>query len=129
MNVYFFCSGLRLSPSLGAIEVIVKSTVDPHDSSDEDQEDGQGHTVFLHLKKFFRGARFTNAWFLNKMAAKYPIHAQVAVGGKVRLTPAFYLSFCVNSEVFTKTDQCSKGLFVPAERTFWDGFLLNHCLD
>jgi hypothetical protein len=45
-----------LSPSLGAIEVIVKSTVDAHDSSDEDQEDGQGHTVFLHLKKFFRGA-------------------------------------------------------------------------
>ena len=87
--MYFICRGLRLSPSLGAIEVIVKSTVDAHDSSDEDQEDGQGHTVFLHLKKFFRGARFTNTWFLNKMAAKYPIHAQVAVGGKVRFIPAF----------------------------------------
>lgn len=77
--MYFICRGLRLSPSLGAIEVIVKSTVDAHDSSDEEQEIGQVHTVFPHLKKFFWGARFTDTWFLNKMA----------VGGKVRLIPDF----------------------------------------
>lgn len=79
--------GLRLGPSLGAIEVIVKSKVDTQVTSDEHSDESsseQGKTVFLHLKKFFRGARFTNPWFLNKMAAKYPLYASVAVGGKVK---------------------------------------------
>jgi len=82
------CRGLRLGSSLGAIEVIVKSKVDSQVASDEHSDESssqQGKTVFLHLKKFFRGARFTNPWFLNKMAAKYPLHASVAVGGKVSL--------------------------------------------
>jgi hypothetical protein len=75
-----------LGPSLGAIDVSVKSKVDAQVPSDEHPDESntqQGKTVFLHLKKFFRGARFTNSWFLNKMAAKYPLYAQVAVGGKV----------------------------------------------
>ncbi|KAG0557888.1 hypothetical protein M758_11G160300 [Ceratodon purpureus] len=82
--------GLRLGPSLGAIEVIVRSKVDAQVPSDEHSDDSssqQGRTVFLHLKKFFRGVRFTNPWFLNKMAAKYPLYAQVAVGGKVKALP------------------------------------------
>lgn len=77
-----------MGPSLGAIEVIVKSKVDTQVTSDEHSDESsseQGKTVFLHLKKFFRGARFTNPWFLNKMAAKYPLYASVAVGGKVSL--------------------------------------------
>ena len=75
-----------MGPSLGAIEVIVKSKVDAQVPSQEyfdESRSRQGKTVFLHLKKFFRGARFTNPWFLNKMAAKYPLYAQAAVGGKV----------------------------------------------
>lgn len=75
-----------MGPSLGAIDVVVKSKVDaqvPSDDHSDESNSQQGKTVFLHLKKFFRGARFTNPWFLNKMAAKYPLHAQVAVGGKV----------------------------------------------
>lgn len=82
--------GLRLSPSLGAIEVIVKSKVDAQDPYDEHSDEiksQHGKTVFLHLKKFFRGARFTTSWFLNKMAAKYPVHSQVSVGGKVKALP------------------------------------------
>lgn len=82
------CRGIRLGASLSVIEVVVKSKVDSQvasgESSDEDNSH-QGKTVFLHLKKFFRGARFTNAWFLNKIAAKYPLYAPVAVGGKVSL--------------------------------------------
>lgn len=79
---------MRLGASLGAVEVIVKSKVDSPVASDEHSDESssqQGKTVFLHLKKFFRGARFTNPWFLNKIAAKYPVNAPVAVGGKVRL--------------------------------------------
>lgn len=88
MYVCATCRGLRLSPSLGAIEVIVKSKVDAQDPYDEHSDEiksQHGKTVFLHLKKFFRGARFTTSWFLNKMAAKYPVHSQVSVGGKVSL--------------------------------------------
>lgn len=82
------CRGIRLGASLGAIEVVVKSKVDSQVAPDEHSDESssqEGETVFLHLKKFFRGARFTNPWFLNKMAAKFPLHAQVAVGGKVCL--------------------------------------------
>lgn len=80
------CRGIRLGASLGAIDVVVKSKVDAQVAPDEHSDESstqEGKTVFLHLKKFFRGARFTNPWFLNKMAAKFPLHAQVAVGGKV----------------------------------------------
>ncbi|KAJ7522453.1 hypothetical protein O6H91_18G011400 [Diphasiastrum complanatum] len=91
------CRGLRLGSSLGAIEVIVKSIVDQNsnDSNPDDskiqmendplhrKEESQT-TVFLHLKRFFRGSRFTNQWFLNKMASKYPEGVQAAVSGKVK---------------------------------------------
>jgi ATP-dependent DNA helicase RecG len=78
-----------MGQSLGMVEVVVKSHVDSPESSHVNEDSGEGgdagkgNPIFLHLKKFYRGARFTSSWFLDKMTANYPVNAYVAVGGKV----------------------------------------------
>ncbi|CAM6050174.1 unnamed protein product [Sphagnum compactum] len=82
--------GRRMGQSLGMVEVVVKSHVDSPESSHVNEDSGEGgnagkgNPIFLHLKKFYRGARFTSSWFLDKMTANYPVNAYVAVGGKVK---------------------------------------------
>jgi ATP-dependent DNA helicase RecG len=81
--------GRRMGQSLGMVEVVVKSHVDSSESSHVNEDSGEGgnagkgNSIFLHLKKFYRGTRFTSSWFLDKMTANYPVNAYVAVGGKV----------------------------------------------
>lgn len=44
---------------------------------------GQEKTIYLHLKKFFRGTRFTFTPFLNSIAIKYQEGDIACVSGKV----------------------------------------------
>lgn len=43
----------------------------------------QEKTIYLHLKKFFRGTRFTFKPFLNSIAGKYQEGDIACVSGKV----------------------------------------------
>ncbi|CAM6117734.1 unnamed protein product [Calypogeia fissa] len=90
--------GMPRGFSLGMIEVIVKSEVDEIDLDDgtsalnggQHEDFGRermGRTVFLHLKRFFKGFRYSSPGFLNSMASKYPVNAQVTVCGKVKQMP------------------------------------------
>lgn len=42
-------------------------------------------TIYLHLKRFFRGTRFTFKPFLNSIATKYHLGDIACVSGKVSL--------------------------------------------
>lgn len=58
-------------------------------------------TVYLHLKKFFRGSRFTFKAFLKNLAEKYQEGDIVCVSGKVSLlyspfSPTLF-SYCIAS--------------------------------
>lgn len=58
-------------------------------------------TVYLHLKKFFRGSRFTFKAFLKSLAEKYQEGDIVCVSGKVSLlyspfSPTLF-SYCIAS--------------------------------
>jgi ATP-dependent DNA helicase RecG len=46
---------------------------------------GQKKTIYLHLKRFFRGTRFTFKPFLNSIANKYQVGDVTCVSGKVSL--------------------------------------------
>lgn len=53
-----------------------------------DAIDVQEKTIYLHLKKFFRGSRFTFKAFLQSLAGKYQEGDIVCVSGKVSLFSA-----------------------------------------
>lgn len=57
-----------------------------------DNADSFGSTkmIYLHLKKFFRGARFTSQGFLRCLQDKHRVGDMVCVSGKVGL-PCLYL--------------------------------------
>lgn len=64
-------------------------------------DDVQEKTIYLHLKKFFRGSRFTFKPFLKSLEDKYQEGDIVCVSGKVSL---FYsassptkFSYCIAS--------------------------------
>ena len=51
-----------------------------------DDSDTQGEkTLYLHLKKFFRGARFASQPFLRSLQGKHKLGEFVCVSGKVSL--------------------------------------------
>lgn len=57
----------------------------------DDTADSLGKkTIHLHLKKFFRGARFTSIPFLRSLEEKHQLGDLVCVSGKV----SFWFSMC-----------------------------------
>ncbi|KAL8471014.1 hypothetical protein ACS0TY_033547 [Phlomoides rotata] len=70
------------------LEVIVASEVsdhEPNSSGTADEADKRRkRTIYLHLKKFFRGARFTCTPFLKSIQGKHREGDIVCVSGKVR---------------------------------------------
>ncbi|KAM7270270.1 hypothetical protein ACFE04_029484 [Oxalis oulophora] len=77
--------GVRAS-SLAFLEVVVGCEVKQSGAT----TDCGGHDIdkcnkqiYFHLKKFFRGTRFTNQFFLNHIAAKHKVGGLVCVSGKM----------------------------------------------
>ncbi|ESQ39985.1 hypothetical protein EUTSA_v10000760mg [Eutrema salsugineum] len=70
------------------LEVIVSCEVTGKDRTPENMsysaDDKGGKTFFLHLKRFFRGARFTWQPFLNSIQEKHRPGDLVCVSGKVK---------------------------------------------
>ncbi|XP_065855792.1 ATP-dependent DNA helicase homolog RECG, chloroplastic isoform X1 [Euphorbia lathyris] len=66
---------VKASYSLSVFEVVVGCEVVHHKSK---------HTIYLHLKKFFRGSRFTYQPFLMSLQSKHNCGDIVCVSGKVR---------------------------------------------
>ena len=53
-----------------------------------DDIDSKGKkTIYLHLKKFFRGARFTYQPFLKSLESKHKVGDVVCISGKVSSFP------------------------------------------
>ncbi|KAI3948408.1 hypothetical protein MKW92_004375 [Papaver armeniacum] len=87
--------GIRASSFLSFLEVIVGCEIrnDIVASRRGHDDDHSGDTtkrkmVYLHLKKFFRGPRFTNQYFLDIIQSKHKAGDFVCVTGKVKLMPA-----------------------------------------
>ncbi|AEC05451.1 DEAD/DEAH box RNA helicase family protein [Arabidopsis thaliana] len=80
--------GVRASSSFSFLEVIVSCEVSGRDRTPEDlshnAEDKAGKSIFLHLKKFFRGTRFTWQPFLNSIQEKHKVGDLVCISGKVK---------------------------------------------
>ncbi|KAL1208289.1 ATP-dependent DNA helicase-like protein RECG [Cardamine amara subsp. amara] len=77
--------GVRASSSFSFLEVIVSCEISgtPENLSDN-ADDKAGKSIFLHLKKFFRGTRFTWQPFLNAIQDKHKVGDLVCVSGKVK---------------------------------------------
>lgn len=80
--------GRRAGYSGGIVEVIIGCEIPSSDEyrtrSDEDYQDKRKRTVYIHLKRYFRGVRFTNTWILDKLRSKYNEGDLVSVSGKVK---------------------------------------------
>ena len=81
----FFFRAVKASYSLAFAEVIVAceiiNNVSKHMIDDNNTEGKK--TIYLHLKKYFRGTRFTYLPFLKKVEAKHKSGDVVCVSGKV----------------------------------------------
>lgn len=80
--------GIRASYSFSFLEVVVGCEIAENQSNPEHTADDVGSkekkTIYLHLKKFFRGSRFTFQPFLKSLEAKHKEGEVVCVSGKVR---------------------------------------------
>ncbi|KAJ0726171.1 putative DNA helicase [Helianthus annuus] len=80
--------GIKASCSLSFLEVIVGCEVAESGSASactvSEKNNGSKRTIFLHLKKFFRGTRFTYQPFLYSLQEKQKAGDIVCVSGKVR---------------------------------------------
>ncbi|XP_027913584.1 ATP-dependent DNA helicase homolog RECG, chloroplastic isoform X2 [Vigna unguiculata] len=80
--------GVKANYSLSFLEVVVGCEIAESECGFEhvttDGIDVQERTIYLHLKKFFRGSRFTFKAFLQRLAEKYQEGDIVCVSGKVR---------------------------------------------
>ncbi|KAF4364599.1 hypothetical protein F8388_015290 [Cannabis sativa] len=80
--------GIRASSSFSFLEVIVSCEIGNSDSNFENETDGrdlkENKTIYLHLKKFFRGTRFTFKPFLQSLQGKHKEGEIVCVSGQVR---------------------------------------------
>lgn len=88
LNIYHFsCRGIRASSSFSFLEVIVGCEVansEPNlDQIYGDSDTQEVKTIYLHLKKFFRGARFASKPFLASLQSKHKLGEFVCVSGKV----------------------------------------------
>lgn len=81
--------GIRASYSFSFLEVVVGCEIAENQSTSEytvDDIDSKGKkTIYLHLKKFFRGTRFTFQPFLKSLEGKHKEGEIVCVSGKVRI--------------------------------------------
>ncbi|XP_011038654.1 PREDICTED: uncharacterized protein LOC105135468 isoform X3 [Populus euphratica] len=77
---------VKASYSLAFAEVIVACEIINNESKHliDDNNTGGKKTIYLHLKKYFRGTRFTCLPFLKKVEAKHKLGDVVCVSGKVR---------------------------------------------
>ncbi|XP_024516981.1 ATP-dependent DNA helicase homolog RECG, chloroplastic isoform X2 [Selaginella moellendorffii] len=73
----------KIKDTLAMLEVIVNCKIAQECLRPCDDEVDE-NTVFLHIKRFFQGPRFTSSWFLNKTASGYPEGSKAAVSGKVK---------------------------------------------
>ncbi|KAL0380859.1 UNVERIFIED_CONTAM: ATP-dependent DNA helicaseRECG, chloroplastic [Sesamum angustifolium] len=80
--------GIRASSSFSFLEVVVACEVADADPNPEctpnKLEERQKRTIYLHLKKFFRGTRFACSPFLRSIQEKHREGDIVCVSGKVR---------------------------------------------
>ncbi|KAK4608693.1 hypothetical protein RGQ29_002197 [Quercus rubra] len=80
--------GIRASYSFSFLEVVVGCEIAENQSNPEHTAEDIGSkekkTIYLHLKKFFRGSRFTFQPFLKSIEAKHKEGEIVCVSGKVR---------------------------------------------
>lgn len=80
--------GIRASSSFSFLEIIVGCDIGNNVETSECKDDGQSteakKTIYLHLKKFFRGTRFTNPYFLKSIQSKHKEGDYVCVSGKVK---------------------------------------------
>ncbi|TYI93961.1 hypothetical protein E1A91_D02G171300v1 [Gossypium mustelinum] len=80
--------GIRASYTFSFLEVIVGCEVANYGTTSEQIYDGSDtkgeKTIYLHLKKFFRGARFASHPFLKSIEGKHKLGELVCVSGKVR---------------------------------------------
>ncbi|KAK7273827.1 hypothetical protein RIF29_14891 [Crotalaria pallida] len=80
--------GVRASCSFSFLEVIVGCQISDSESASEHltgtATEGQEKTIYLHLKKFFRGTRFTYTPFLRSLEKKYQEGDIACVCGKVK---------------------------------------------
>lgn len=83
------CRGIKASCSFSFLEVVVGCEVADSDSTAEpipDENDSRSkRAIYLHLKKFFRGTRFTFQPFLRSLEEKHKEGDLVCVSGKVSL--------------------------------------------
>jgi ATP-dependent DNA helicase RecG len=80
--------GIKASFSFSFLEVVVECEVADIDSNSELGSDESNYkskkTIYLHLKKYFRGTRFTCQPFLKSLQEKHKIGDVVCVSGKVK---------------------------------------------
>ncbi|KAE9605331.1 putative DNA helicase [Lupinus albus] len=80
--------GVKASCSFSFIEVVVGCQVSDSESASDhltsNANERPEKTIYLHLKKFFRGARFTFMPFLKSLEKKYQEGDIACVSGKVR---------------------------------------------
>ncbi|ONK66319.1 uncharacterized protein A4U43_C06F6510 [Asparagus officinalis] len=80
--------GIRAGPSFSFLEVVVGCEVPDKELvseiNGEEYAGGGRKKIYLHLKKFFRGTRFTYQPFLSSLQSKYKEGDRVYVSGKVK---------------------------------------------
>ncbi|KAK3027653.1 LOW QUALITY PROTEIN: hypothetical protein RJ639_040616 [Escallonia herrerae] len=76
--------GIQASRSLSFLEVVVGCTPDSTSEHTEEHDNISRRTIYLHLKKFFRGTRFTCQPFLRSLQEKHKEGDIVCVSGKVK---------------------------------------------
>lgn len=78
--------GIRANSTFAFHEVVVRSQFSnekPVSGTMGDAYDIRDDRVYLHLKKYFRGIRFTSQPFLTRLQSKYQQGSHVVVSGKV----------------------------------------------
>ncbi|XP_031401073.1 ATP-dependent DNA helicase homolog RECG, chloroplastic isoform X2 [Punica granatum] len=84
--------GIRAGYSFGFLEVIVGCEIGDTSSSSNNfgayDDRKEKKMIYLHLKKFFRGTRFTSQPFLRSLQEKHKIGDTVCVSGKVKTMSA-----------------------------------------
>ncbi|XP_042500414.1 ATP-dependent DNA helicase homolog RECG, chloroplastic isoform X1 [Macadamia integrifolia] len=83
--------GVKAGAAFSFLEVVVVCEIATSEVSSEpncgDLIDERKKKIFLHLKKFYKGARFTNRYFLLSLQSKHQEGDLVCVSGKVKIMP------------------------------------------
>ncbi|ONI31679.1 hypothetical protein PRUPE_1G325100 [Prunus persica] len=83
--------GIKASSTFSIFEVVVGCEITDNESTEHMNDFGDSRrkkTIYLHLKKFFRGTRFTSVPFLRIVEDKHKEGDFVCVSGKVRTMPS-----------------------------------------